>query len=516
MNKAPLIASIDVGTNSFHMICATVNSRGMLMIHNREKENVRLGTGSGDMKKLTEEAMQRGVNTLTQFAAFANSEGATIRAVATSAVREALNNHEFIKRVKDASGIDLEVVSGNEEARLIYIGALHALNIFKKKALVIDIGGGSTETVVGFEGNILFSHSEKLGTIRLTQKFFPTPEITDAEVEDCRRFVLGEWCKVLDSAREAEPQVFVGTSGTITNLVLMAKAMKGESIPEITNSITVNAKDILKVIENIVGAKTIQERLALPGIDPARVDILPAGALILERAILTLGINKITISQYALREGVLFDTLQKMKDIEEYHHLSSIRYDSVYNICNQFQVNLDHAEHVKKLALKMFDTLAPFHGYGFAEREILEASCLLHDIGYYISHDLHHKHSYYLISNCIMPGFTNDETEIIALIARYHRKSHPKKKHPEFMKLTKERQDIVKTLASMLRIAEGIDRRQNLLVKDIKIQLSAKEIDFILIPIDEEKSIEIELWGADRRKLMMQEIFGKQVNFTIG
>jgi exopolyphosphatase/guanosine-5'-triphosphate,3'-diphosphate pyrophosphatase len=163
----------------------------------------------------------------------------------------------------------------------------------------------------------------------------------------------------------------------------------------------------------------------------------------------------------------------------------------------------------------MFDALIPLHNFGFAEREILEAACLLHDVGYHISHDSHHKHSYYLISHCIMPGFTNDETEVIANIARYHRKSHPKKKHLDFIKLTKERQQIVFTLASMLRIAEGIDRRQNSLVKDIKIHISSKEIEFELIPESEEIGIDIELWGANRRKLMMEEGFNKSVSFVI-
>jgi len=195
-NKPPMIAAIDVGTNSFHMVIASANHRGMLNIIGREKEMVRLGSGSSDLKIIQPDAMQRGLTTLCHFTEIAKSENAEIRAVATSAVREALNSHEFLDKVKNEIGIDIEVVSGTEEARLIYQGILHALPVFAQRTLVMDIGGGSTETAVGYQGEIQYVHSAKLGAIRLSKRFFNNSETTKAEIEECREYIKGDWAPI--------------------------------------------------------------------------------------------------------------------------------------------------------------------------------------------------------------------------------------------------------------------------------------------------------------------------------
>lgn len=515
LTKAPLIAAIDVGTNSFHLLIASVNNRGMLQINSREKEVVRLGSSSGDMKYLSPEAISRGFETLKNFAQLAKSENAEIFAVATSAVREALNKKEFLDKVKDELGIDIEVISGNEEGRLIYLGVLHALPILNKKTLIIDIGGGSTETIVGLNGEILYVNSVKLGAIRLTKRFFDTDKISNKQIEECREFIKGEWTPILKNVEKCGFETVVGTSGTIQNIALMVLSEKNERIPDILNGITISTEDSLKIIQRIISAKTNEERLELPGIDPSRVDIIVAGALIFEFILKTLQIKKFCISSYALREGILFDKVEKANALQQYGNLSHLRYETIYFLCQQYKVDLKHAEYVKNIALTIFDSLQELHKLGNYERELLEAASLLHDAGYYIAHDQHHKHSYYLIMNSIMPGFTNDEAEIIANIARYHRKSHPKKKHIEFQNLSEEKQRIVKILAGILRIAEGIDRRQLQTVKEVKVYSNAKEINIHLIPNENSEYPDIELWGANRRKLLLEETFKKIVNFYI-
>lgn len=515
-DKAPaenLIAAIDVGTNSFHMVIASVSTRGVLRVHSRNKEMVRLGSSASDMKKLSEEAVARGVQTLKRFATEAAQHGAHIRAVATSAVREALNRDEFVRHVEQETGIDIEVISGVEEGRLIYVGAVHSLPILAKRTLVIDIGGGSTETVIGYQGEVAFVDSAKLGHIRMTRRFFPDETITEKQLEACRAAIRGEWATVFQSIIAHGFEMAVGCSGTIMAVASMALAANGKRIPESLNAMHFEGAELLAVIESIANASTQEARLALAGMDPKRADVITAGALILEQAILGLNIQELSISGYALREGIVYDTIQKQRDIEEYHHLSRLRYQSVDHLCDLYKVHRPHAEHVKNLCLKLFDDLQQLHNYGDRERELLEASALLHDVGYHIAADQHHKHSEYIIRNSAMPGFTNDETELIASIARYHRKSHPKKKHLGFVALSEEDQHLVSVLASILRIGEGLDRRQQQIVQSVRVNITPTELDIYLVAPS--AMPDIELWGAERRTGLMAYTFGRTVRILV-
>ncbi len=531
-SNAQLIAAIDVGTNSFHMVIASVNHKGMLQIRSRDKEMVRLGSSGGDMKRLSPDAIERGINTLKMFSGIAASEKAEIRAVATSAVREANNRNEFLDRVKQELGIDIEVVSGQEEGRLIYLGAIHALPIEAQESLIIDIGGGSTETIIGYRGEIVYVNSVKLGAIRLTKRFFPDGIATKKRIKECREYIKGEWAPTLKRVVETGFETVAGTAGTILNIAAMSLIAQGKDVPDILNGIVVKRNELLNIIEKIISAPSIRDRESIAGMDPKRSDIIIGGALILEHALTVLNIEKLIISTYALREGIVFDTIKKTLAIERFHNLSNLRYDTIYNLCRQYNIDMQHAEHVKKLALQIFDGLSTLHNLGFVERELLEAASLLHDAGYHISHDQHHKHSYYLILNSMMPGFTNSEAELIANIARYHRKSHPKKKHENFAKLTLEKQTIVKVLAGILRIAEGIDRRQLQIVKSVQVDFDDKNIKINLFSDNEiirDKNInfrneaqqsvlimpDIELWGATRRKTLLEEALLRTISFRI-
>lgn len=515
VSKAPVFAAIDVGTNSFHLIIASVNNRGMLHVILREKEMVRLGSGSGDMKYIQKDAMERGVRALQHFAELARSKNAEIKAVATSAVREALNRDEFLTMVKEQTGIEIEVVSGTEEGRLIYIGAIHALPIYNQKVFILDIGGGSTETIIGQDGEIRYVHSEKIGSIRLTNRFRLDGDITNEQIKECRDYIKGCWTPILKRIYSIGFETVVCTSGTILNIAAMSLSMNKELVPDILNGLTVSKPQMLGVIDKILETKNLSARQNLPGMDPKRADIIVAGSLIFEQALIQLNIEKILISSFALREGIVFDTVQKKEALQKFHHLSKLRFETIYSICQEYKVNLTHSEHVKEISLKLFDDLQTLHRLGYAERELLEASALLHDIGYHISHDQHHKHSYYIISHCIMPGFTNPESEVIANIARYHRKSHPKKKHENFEHLPEPKKQIVRILAGILRIAEGIDRRQMQVIKDVKAEITDNEINIFLYPDENEQNPDIELWGANRRKLLLEETFNMPVNIFL-
>lgn len=515
MSKSPLIASIDVGTNSFHIIIASVNARGIFTIHSRDKETVRLGEGSGDMKYLSPEAIERGVKTMERFAGMARNAKAVVRAVGTSAVREALNRDVFLQRVQESTGIEIEVISGNEEARLIYLGILQALPVYDSRVLFIDIGGGSTETGVGYQGDLRVMNSAKLGAIRMTRKFFEREKLTDKDIKQCRNYIKGEWALTFRSLLQEGYEQAVGSSGTTQTIFSIAYGLRNLPIPESFNGVTLDRETLLSVIDVILNARTTAARAALPGMEPRRADIITGGAIILEQAILGLNIRELTFSSCALREGILLDSYTKQQAIKKYHHLSNLRYESVLHLCEQCRVDMKHSTHVKDLALQLFDDLRPLHKYGDVERELLEAAAYLHDVGYHISADQHHKHSYYIIKNSAMLGFTTDEAELIANIARYHRKSHPKGKHENYQKIAVQKRLAVNTLAGILRIAEGLDRRQ---IQNVD-SISARPEDGILRLTARYSGTaskpDIELWGAERKKTLLEASLDRKISFTI-
>ena len=475
-SSSPIISAIDVGTNSFHMVTASVDDNGLLNIISREKEIVRLGSSSGDMRYLQRDAIKRAVTTLKAFSKLAKNENAQVRAVATSAVREAKNKDEFIELIKR----EIEVVSGVEEARLISLGVIHALPILSKRTLIIDIGGGSTETIITENGEMLHLQSNKLGAIRLTKKYFDGVLPNEQSINKCKKFIRGEWAQTLDKISDIDFSTVVGSSGTLVTLISMAYLRKNEELPIVPNGLTVKAKHVLKVIKSIKEAISPEEISKLKGMDITRADIILAGALIVEVAIEDLKIKEFTISNYALREGVVFDTVEKMQNLKVYHQLSKLRYKTIYGLAEKYGADIKHSEHIRKLSTKLYDELLPLHNRGYYERELLESASYLHDVGFHISHDKHHKHSFYLIKNSVMTGFTNDEAELIANIARYHRKSHPKRAHKSYSMLSPKKQDIVWLLAGILRIAEGLDRRQIQNVDDVDVIINENSIYYYL------------------------------------
>jgi len=510
------LAAIDIGTNSFHLIITEVDTEtGNFKILGREREIVRLGSSSSDMKYLARDAANRGIKTLKRFKALSDAAGADIRAIATSAVREALNRDEFIKQVKDEIGIKIEIASGYEEARFIYLGVLQSLPVYNETILLIDIGGGSTEFLVGEKRGILYDNSLKLGAIRLTQRFFTDGEYVNSAVKDCRKFIRGTMNPVTRQIGKYEFGTVVGSSGTILNIAkLISYGKNGEEETRL-NNFSFSRDELGEAVEKILEADSIKKKSKLPGIDADRADIITAGALILEQLFKELKIKQMTVSEYALREGVIFDTIEKKYLHGKINHLEDIRYKSVIRSAENFNYEKEHAHHTAELALRIFDQTKDIHNLGDAEREYLEAASILHEVGSFISHTQHHMHSYYLVRNSELLGFTENEKEIIANIARYHRKSHPKLKHEEYAKMSSEDQLIVKKLASILRIADGLDRTHSSVVKDVVCISSGDELK-IMIQGNKDSSLELETWGAERKKGLFEETFGMKVRAEEG
>ena len=507
-----VIAAIDVGTNSVHLLVARVLDAGGFEAVGREKEVVRLGSGSGDMKVLHPDAIERGIAALRRFRQIADISGAQVLAVATSAVREAENRDTFLDRAREEAGIDVEPISGLEEARLVYLGALAALPLFEQQGLFVDIGGGSTELVVGRAGEVLEATSLKLGAIRLTNRFFAREPITKRAVEECRRYVASTLSAPARRLRRVGFEVAVGSSGTIRNLAEMVELRRRPNSSATARGLSFTGEELASTVEELVAAKRAKARARIPGLDPARADIILGGALLLEQVFAALRIDSMVVSEYALREGVLVDALQRGQrgSGPPMHHLQDVRERSVRQLAGMCPDERVHGEHVAHLALEIHDGCQALGLIDGSSREYLEAGSLLANVGLAISHSGHHLHSYYVIRNSErLTGFTDHEVELIAQIARYHRKSAPKASHPAFAHLRAADQRTVRTLAGIVRLAAALDRTYAGRVRSVSCVLEGKAL---VLQVDAgAEDVELELYTADERKGLLEQAFGTDI-----
>ncbi len=494
-----------------HLVVARVTDDDHFEVIEREKEMVRLGTGSGDMKRLGAAAIDRGVAALDRFRQIAEISGATVRAVATSAVREAENADDFIRRARLDAGVEVEVISGVEEARLIHLGVLQALPFFDERMLLCDIGGGSTEVLIGQGTDVLAAASLKLGAVRLTNRFFAGELLHPSAVGACRRFVSSTLSSFDRAVSRHGFEVGVGSSGTIDQVVRLAAAAAGEPPRRVRNGATVSVDQIAEVTSMLVAARAEHGRMDLPGLDEKRADIILAGAIILEGLVMRFGVKQLTLSDYALREGVLLDTMQRTHG-GSLHHLRDVSRRGIEHLASACDEDPVHSAHVAMLALQLFDATAGVHGLDESSREFLEAGAHLANVGLSVSHSQHHKHSYYLIRNTDrLVGFTDHEIEMIALIARYHRKSAPKPSHPEFAVLRADDQVVVKVCAGLLRVAIGLDRGHDGKVHRVDAKVKKAGIVVLAEAADEAADLTLELYAANERIDVLVDALGRPI-----
>ncbi len=497
-----------------HLVVAKLGEHGGFEMLTSEKEMVRLGQGGGEMKQLAPDAIDRGIATLSRMAKVASSFGdVELVAVATSAVREATNKADFIDRARDEVGVEVEVISGFEEARLIHLGVLQALPVFDKRLLVIDIGGGSTEFLIGEGAQAIEARSMKLGAIRLTERFFPDviegdgtidPEAIDA----CRNYVRAALSSVAHELGGHQPEVAIASSGTATTIAAIAAASRGDDVRQM-NGVTFTAEELSMVVDQL-GSGDTAERRKIEGLDAKRVDIIVAGSLLLDEIARAFSIPEFTISEFALREGVLFDRFGPDGD----QRLENLRRSNLLRLARQLDPDPDHSEHTADLATQLFDRTHKLHSLGNDERELLEAAAIVHNVGLFISHSSHHKHSYYVIRNSEqLTGFTEHEIELIAVIARYHRKSHPTEKHAEFARLSKTDKRLVRSLAGILRVAIGLDRRHAASVQSLRVFMSEGRLEIEPIAVAG-ADLDVEIYAARERSRLLADAFEVDVEVT--
>lgn len=475
----------------------------------REKEMTRLGDGTLANGYLSNEVMDRGLASIKKFYQLAQSKGIKkIFAVATSAVREAENGGDFVQKIQKETGIKARVITGEEEGRLIYLGVKHSLDLPSGKTLIVDIGGGSVEIMVVTPEKILFLKSLKLGVARLKDLYLK--KYSAKEIKKLENHVQKSLRGVAEEVRAIGFDAAIGTSGTFNTLGAMASAVKEKALePQALHPSF--SEDDLKFLYREITEKSPEERLKMKGLDEKRVDLIVSGVAIVSMLMKNLEVKNFTICDKAIRDGMIYDYIaQNRRKIKSEGDIPDLRRRNVVRLALKCNYDQQHAEHVAELALQLFDQTRKLHGMGDAERELLEYSSLLHDIGYHVGYDKHHRHAYYLIKNVSMNGFSQEEIEMMALVARYHRRSNPKKSHGEFSSLPKSKRNKVKWLAALARVADAMDRSHFAVIDDLKLRIEKKKL---FISIRAHSDPEYEIWDAKRKCDLLAALSHREVVF---
>jgi exopolyphosphatase / guanosine-5'-triphosphate,3'-diphosphate pyrophosphatase len=521
----PIIAAIDIGTNSIHMVVVRiVADLPAFSIIAREKETVRLGDRDPQTGNLTPEAIERAFGALQRCQEIAKSLNAQqILAVATSAVREAPNGHDFVRSIETELGLPVNIISGQEEARRIYLGVLSGVEFNNTPHLIIDIGGGSTELVLGDSHEPRTLSSTKIGAVRLTSEFISNSPVSDRALMYLQAFVRGQLERAIDEIKAnlqpGEIPKMIGTSGTIETLAAILNLDKNGHVPTRIHGFKIQLSELRNLI-NRLRRMTISERTAIEGMSERRAEIIVAGAVILQEAMTLLGMESLSVCERSLREGVIVDWMLTQGLIEDrLKYQGSIRERSTLKIAGKYGVDLPHSQRVAELALSLFDqTYGYLHNWDKPIRQLLWSAGILHNSGHFVSHDSHHKHSYYLIRYGELLGYTESEIDLIANIARYHRKSPPKKKHQNLQNLSKEQRSIVAQLSAMLRVAVALDRRRIGAIKDVSLNcdLTTRECHLTFFPTDPLDECVLECWSLDYKKPVFETEFNLKLSIARG
>jgi exopolyphosphatase/guanosine-5'-triphosphate,3'-diphosphate pyrophosphatase len=502
--------AIDLGTNSIHAVIVDVFSDGSFRVVDMLKEQV--GFGSQGLRRLLDEAaMDRAMAALHKINLLSmRREAVHTVAYATSAVRESENGGAFLERVLHETGIKVLAIPGIKEAELIQTAVRRAVTIGTKPVLIMDIGGGSTEFILCDDKRTLFIDSYKLGGSRTFAAFVQSDPLSKEDKARIKEHYRTQLLR-LDAALEANrPAQLIVSSGTMETAATIILNRRGTNLTTVGNGF-IFTLDELNALYRDVTEMPREQRLRLPGMDEKRVDAIVPGLILTQYIAKKHGIQQLVFSSYALREGMVLEHINRLFQGEiQPGEFLDLRHQSVFELLKRCQWHEKHSAHVARIALKLFDDLQEFHGMDANDRELLKFSCLVHDIGYHISQRQHHKHSMYLVQNADLKGFEPDEIDVMALVARYHRKSVPKDKHDEFRRLSFDVRQKVVRLAAFMRVADGLDRSHYQNIRAVRAIHNGKNIEIRLLPTSD---AELEIWGAKRKSELFEALFECKLKF---
>lgn len=512
------LAAIDVGSNSIKLVVVEAAGSDSFAVLAREKESVRLGHETLKVGYLSDSAIERAADCIKRFRSIAEARGASrIIAIATASVREAYNAEEFLEEIERRTGLRLEVLSGIEEARLIGLAASRGCARREGPLINIDIGGGSTEVSLMQEGVPASLFSVKLGAVGLTERFLISDPARPKELRALREEVRAALLRPARELEGASWQQATGTSGTI---IAIGESLRLRNLRDVDKR-TLSAQPAgaaiafahLERFNEKMAGMALAERELVPGISPQRAEIIVAGGQILEGVMRALGINMVRSCDWALREGVILDRLSEW-EAESRPPVPDIRDRrllGVHAVGRRFRYEEAHAHQVAGLAERIFDHIAGEEGLTRHQRTLLAAAALLHDVGYHIAHDSHHKHALYLIKNSELTGFSEAERVVIANIARYHRGATPRERHPDYSQLSPPDRETVCRLGAILRIADALDRSHDSRVEEI---VCTSDAEGMLIELHSRFNCDKEIWAAEQKRDLFELAFKRKISFS--
>lgn len=497
------LAAIDIGSNSIHMVVVEPDGHGGYRVLDREREIVRLGSSAlGPERRLSARARRDGLEALRKMTTLARLKGTErFVAVATSAVREAENGEEFLAEVAEQTGLRVRLLHGEEEARLIWRAVRETVDLDRGRFLIADIGGGSTEWIVSHEGRLESARSLPLGSLRLHHLLASDPP-APRELQRLRRRIA----RALETLPRPRPlDGMIATSGTANCAADLAAWYAGRS--QRAGGGTVRALDLADLDEVVRRLVPLSRRqvAALPPVGPGRAPSILPGAVLLAALARHAGVDRITVSDRALREGIVLEELGAPEPVAG---RGDLRRRQVLALASRAESVLSHSRKTAELALRLFDLTARLHGLGEREREWLEHAALLHDIGYAIHYRGHHKHSQYLIESAALDAFDPQEVAVLAQVARYHRGARPKPGHAGFAALRPWQQRVVVRLAALLRVADALDRTHAGRIERLHAVIRRRRLRLeVTSPYD----VRIEIAAAHERRRLFERTFDRRL-----
>ncbi len=507
------VAAIDLGSNSFHLLVVDASADGHFVPLARDKETLRLGDMVSRDGRISETGLAKAIATIARFKSQADGLGVTeLMACATSAIREADNGGEVIDAIYAATGVRVGVISGIEEARLVFQAVRASVVIDPGPALCLDLGGGSLEVMVGGPEGLLRAASLPLGVARLTTELVrdDPPSVDDAR--RLRERLTATLSPVAEDMAGLRPTMAVATSGTLSDLARMVVARRTGVAPVSMNHVTVTRDDIEALHADIMAA-TVAQRTKMAGLDARRADQIPAGSMVAVTAMELFGIRELTMSAWALREGIVLEVIGRADPALWTSDAHAIRRSSVLGLARRCSWDEAHSRHVARLSTQLFDATAALHGLGEEERELLEHAALLHDIGHHVAAESHHKHTAYLIQHGRLRGYDPVEIDALACLARYHRRGEPKMSHEPFNTLPPEVQEKVTTLAALLRVADGLDLGHTGTVASVSVDIDDTRVR-VRVDGTGTGDVQMELWGARRKRQLFERVFDRRLEFA--
>jgi exopolyphosphatase/guanosine-5'-triphosphate,3'-diphosphate pyrophosphatase len=489
----PVVAAIDVGTNAVRLELVRSLPDGTREVMHQERDPVRPGQGVFATGGMSVEVQKRLMATLRRYASLCSRHGAEVRAVATSALREARNRDAVIRRAEKETGLRLEVISGTEEARLICLGVLEGRSA-RSKTVCIDIGGGSTEVARAIGELPVELWSLALGSIRMNETFRQTLD-KKARLSLMRDYAREAVSRALPKRLPGLPRTALGSSGTI-------RAVVGFAAAEGTGHVT--RRQLRRAVQELGAMDDAELRKYF---EPARADIVVAGAVILEALANHLKLESITAVDRGLRHGVLVDLVRR----QELPGRDPALAEAALQLGRHFGFDEPHGEQVRRLALELFDQLRPLHRLPSSTRPFLEVAALLHDVGHAISYRQHHKHTYYVLMNADLAGLADRQRELVACIARFHRRSAPETAHALLGGLDPGERRTVRKLATLLRVADSLDRSHHQPVHKLGVRRTRQTVT---LELRAKGPVDLELWDVAHEGALFRQVMGRKLVVT--